>query len=256
MIVFLWGPFPFIHAEPLKVGYFSDLTPGVELPETWEPMTFSGIDRHTGYTLIKNDGRSVIKAHSQNAASGLIRFLRIDPAKYPVIQWQWKIDHVLEKGDAKTRQGDDYAARIYVAFAFDPDQASWWERARHKGAAAFSDKEVPGSALNYIWANKAPKNSILTNPYISESMMVAVQSGNALAGRWITEERNIVDDYRQAFGRTPPEIIGIGIMTDTDDTGEETAGYYGDILLYPSGIIDIGSFAAPRSLVVETQLDH
>lgn len=222
-----------LRAEPRVVGDFSAQTPGGELPDTWEPMTFSGIDRHTGYTLIEEDGRTVIKAHSQNAASGLIRFLRIDPAKYPVIQWQWKIDHVLGKGDAKTRQGDDYAARIYVAFAFDPDQATWWERARHKSAAAFSGKEVPGSALNYIWANKAPENSILTNPYISESMMVAVQTGNNLAGRWITEKRNIVEDYRRAFRRTPPEIIGIGIMTDTDDTGEETTGYYGDILLYP-----------------------
>jgi hypothetical protein len=231
MIVFLWGSLSFIHADSLKVGHFSDLATGGDFPETWEPMTFSGIDRHTGYTLIKKDGRTVIKAHSQNAASGLIRFLRVDPADFPVIQWQWKIDHVLEKGDAGTRQGDDYAARIYVAFAFDPDQASWWERARHKSAAMLSGKEVPGSALNYIWANKTPKNNILPNPYVSESMMVAVQSGNRHAGRWMTETRNIVDDYRQAFNRNPPEIIGIGIMTDTDDTGEQTVGYYGDIFI-------------------------
>ena len=232
-IFLVWAILPTIWADPRLVGHFSDLVPGGELPETWETMTFSGIDRHTRYTLIQDDGRTVIQADSWNAASGLIRFLRMDPADYPVIQWQWKIEHVLEKGDAGTRQGDDYAARIYVAFAFDPDQASWWERARHKTAAAFSGKEVPGSALNYIWANRARKTSILTNPYLSESMMVAVQSGDTHAGRWITEKRNIVADYRQAFGRPPPEIIGIGIMTDTDDTGEKTAGYYGDIRLHP-----------------------
>ncbi|EMS81620.1 DUF3047 domain-containing protein [Desulfotignum phosphitoxidans] len=232
MVVFSWGPLSIIHADSLVVGHFSDLVPGKEFPENWKPMTFSGIDRHTRYTLIRDEGRTVIQADSRNAASGLIRFLRVDPADYPVIQWQWKIDHVLEKGDASTRQGDDYAARIYVAFAFDPDQASWWERARHKSAAMLSNKEVPGSALNYIWANKAPKDSILTNPYLSESMMVAVQSGDTLAGRWIVEKRNIVADYRQAFGRPPPEIIGIGIMTDTDDTGEETIGYYGDVRIF------------------------
>lgn len=225
-----------LRADPRVVGDFSTLAPGGKIPDSWEAMTFSGIDRHTGYTLIKDDGQTVIKAESRNAASGLIRFLRVDTAAYPVIQWQWKIDHVLEKGDAQTRQGDDYAARIYVAFAFDPEQASWWERTRNKSAAMLSGKEVPGSALNYIWANKAPKNSILTNPYISESMMVAVQSGNSLAGRWITEKRDIVADYRQAFGQNPPEIIGIGIMTDTDDTGEETAGYYRDILLFSQSL--------------------
>lgn len=239
-VVLLCG-FPHtLRADPRVVGKFSDLAPGGKIPETWEPMTFSGIDRHTVYTLIQDDGRTVIKADSRNAASGLIRFLRVDPAAYPVIQWQWKIDHVLEKGDARTRQGDDYTARIYVAFAFDPNQASWWERARHKSAALLSGKEVPGSALNYIWANQVPKNRILPNPYVSESMMVAVQSGNALAGRWITEKRDIAADYRQAFRRNPPEIIGIGIMTDTDDTGEKTAGYYGDILLYPPELGNIG----------------
>lgn len=237
-VVLVCGFHHTLRADPRVVGNFSALAPGVKIPETWEAMTFAGINRHTGYTLINDDGRTVVSAHSRNAASGLIRFLRIDPADYPVVQWQWKIDHVLEKGDARTRQGDDYAARIYVAFAFDPDQSSFWERARHKSAAMFSGKEVPGSALNYIWANKAPKNSILTNPYISESMMVVVQTGNTNAGRWIIEERNIAEDYRQAFGRTPPEIIGIGIMTDTDDTGEETMGYYGDILLYPFGTMN------------------
>jgi hypothetical protein len=244
-VVLLCG-FPFtLRADPRWVGNFSDLAPGGRLPEIWEAMIFSGIDRHTQYSLIQDDGRTVIKADSRNAAAGLIRYLRVNPAEYPVIQWQWKIDHVLDKGDARTRQGDDYAARIYVAFAFDPNQATWWERARHKSAALLSGKEVPGSALNYIWANKLPKNRILPNPYLSESMMVAVQSGNALAGQWITEKRDIAADYRQAFGRNPPEIIGIGIMTDTDDTGEETAGYYGDILLYPSGIMEIGSFIDP-----------
>jgi hypothetical protein len=233
-VLLLCGCHKTLRADPWVVGDFSTLAPGKELPEIWEAMIFSGIDRHTGYTLIQEDNRTVIKADSRNAASGLIRFVRVDTAEYPIIQWQWKIDHVLEKGDAQTRQGDDYAARIYVAFAFDPKHASWWERTRHKSAAMLSGKEVPGSALNYIWANKAPKNSILTNPYLSESMMVAVQSGNDLAGRWITEQRDIVADYRQAFGRNPPEIIGIGIMTDTDDTGEKTMGYYGDILLYPS----------------------
>jgi hypothetical protein len=121
-VVLLCAIHPPLWADPRMVGHFSALTPGGELPETWEAMTFSGIDRHTGYTLIQDEGRTVIKADSRNAASG----------------------------------------------------------------------------------------------------------------RWITEERNLVADYRQTFGRNPPKIIGIGIMTDTDNTGEETTGYYGDILLRPS----------------------
>jgi len=39
------------------------------------------------------------------------------------------------------------------------------------------------------------------------------------------------EDYKQAFGKEPPMISGIAIMTDTDNTGESATAYYGDILL-------------------------
>lgn len=218
-----------LRAAEWRVGDFADLAPADGLPEVWAPMTFRNIERHTRYTLIRDNDRTVIRAHSQNAASGLIRHLRVEPAEYPLIRWHWKIERVLEKGDLSAKQGDDYAARIYVAFAFDPEAAGWWERMRHRSASLFADQEVPGSALNYIWANKAPENTIAPNPYAQEAMMIVLQSGNAAAGRWMTETRDIAADYRRAFGRPPPAIIGIGLMTDTDNTGEETTAYYGDI---------------------------
>ena len=61
--------------------------------------------------------------------------------------------------------------------------------------------------------------------------MIVLQSGNAMAGQWIGEKRNLVEDYRMAFGQKPPRIMGIAIMTDTDNTGESTTAYYGDIQL-------------------------
>lgn len=219
------------YAEELMVGDFSRLAPSRGLPENWKPMTFSNIDALTSYSLIRDDNRTVLQAHSQNAASGLIRHLRVDPRKYPCLQWSWKIDHVLEKGNVKTKAGDDYAARLYVAFAFEPDQSGLWQRMRHKTANMFTDQELPGSALNYIWANKAAPETIVPNPFAREARMVVLQSGNARSGQWIKQERNIVKDYQRAFGRQPPEIIGIGLMTDTDNTGEETTAYYGDIIL-------------------------
>ena len=220
------------YAEELVVGNFSGLDPAAELPEQWEPMTFSDIDAHTSYSLVRDNDRTVIRAHSRNAASGLIRRLRIDPQKYPRLQWSWKIDHVLEKGDVTSKAGDDYAARLYVAFAFEPEQSSLWQRMKRKAAHAFTDQEIPGSALNYIWASNATPETVVPSPFEQRSRMIVLQSGNTRSGQWIPEKRNILEDYRRAFGKEPPEIIGIGIMTDTDNTGEETTGYYGDIVLF------------------------
>jgi hypothetical protein len=224
-----------VYAGKLVVGNFSSLAPAEELPEQWEPMTFSDIDAHTSYSLVQDDNRTVIRAHSRNAASGLIRSLRIDPREYPRLQWSWKIDHVLEKGDVTAKAGDDYAARIYVAFAFEPERSSLWERMKRKAAHTFTDQEIPGSALNYIWASNASPETVVPSPFEQRSRMIVLQSGNARSGQWIPEKRNIVEDYKRAFGEEPPEIIGVGIMTDTDNTGEETKGYYGDIVLFREG---------------------
>lgn len=62
-------------------------------------------------------------------------------------------------------------------------------------------------------------------------MMIAVESGEARRGEWISEKRNVLEDYRNVFGEEPPNIQGIAIMTDTDNTGESAVAFYDDIVL-------------------------
>jgi len=90
-------------------------------------------------------------------------------------------------------------------------------------------------AVNYIWANRLPPGAFLPNAFTGNAVMVAVESGNGNAGRWIDEERNIVEDFRRAFGEDPPEIGAVAIMTDTDNTGEEAVAWYGAIRFLPPG---------------------
>lgn len=197
----------------------------------WEPLEFPNIDRDTSYTLVEEDGATVVKAETRGGASGLIARGRMDPAANPVIQWRWKVSNVYENGNAREKSGDDYPARIYVAFAFEPDRASFFERTKRKAAAVFYDEEIPGTALNYIWANKLEKGTIVANPFSKETQMVAVNSGDEQVGEWVSVRRNIIEDYEAAFGREPPAIIGIGIMSDSDNTGEGATAWYGDIVL-------------------------
>ena len=101
----------------------------------------------------------------------------------------------------------------------------------YKAANLAAGGKLPGSALNYIWANKASIGTVVSNPYTDQTKMIVLESGNGSAGQWMTENRNLLDDYRAAFGQNPPSIMGIAIMTDTDNTGESTTAYYGDIRL-------------------------
>lgn len=194
-------------------------------------MTFAKINRHTVYQLQRDEALTVVRADSNNAASGLIRSIHFDPERFPWLQWRWKITNIMQKGDASQKAGDDYAARIYIAFAFDAESAGWWERIRYKAASLAAGKELPGSSLNYIWGNKTAQGAVVDNAYTDQVKMFVLQSGSALANQWISERRNLVDDYRLAFGRQPPPVMGIAIMTDTDNTGEQATAYYGDIEL-------------------------
>ena len=225
------GPASSAFATELIIGDFSQLDPANGLPTQWEEMVFPKINRHTSYRLVRNNGRTVVQAVSAASASGLMNAYRAPARRLPWISWQWKIAHVLEGGDVASKKGDDYAARIYIAFEYSPEGRSWIQKMRYHAARLVAGDKLPGSAINYIWANKAPVGAIVANPYTDQAKMIVLESGNASAGRWIAEKRNLVRDYQAAFGQDPPSIMGIAIMTDTDDTGESTTAWYGDIWL-------------------------
>lgn len=221
------------HAKPpetIEAGKFSLASAGDALPSGWQPLTFSGIRRHTVYSLVNEGDTVVIKADSDRSASGLVHALSIDPAAYPVISWRWKIAHTLRKGDVTRKSGDDYPARIYITFAYDPGRAGYLEQLKQKAARLVYGKDVPYRAISYIWASNSPAGSMAENPYTDRNMMFAVRGGDAETGQWVTERRNIYEDYRKAFGEEPTMISGVAIMTDTDNTGESVTAWYGDIL--------------------------
>lgn len=221
-------------SEVLHVGNFSEADPADGIPSDWEPLVFEKIDTHTDYRLIDHQGTTVIRAESDSSASGLIRRVRIDPGKYPVIQWSWRATGVFEKGDVTKKSGDDYPARIYIAFEYDPDKVGFLERAKFKAIKMLHGEYPPTGALNYIWASNSPEGKIVSNAFTDRVKMIVAESGTENKGTWVSESRNVFKDYKTAFGEDPPTIRAISIMTDSDNTGESTVTYYGDIIMKAS----------------------
>src|SRR6056297_130890 len=112
----------------------------------WKVKKFKG---QTNYRLVELDGRRVLQAQAQGTASGLIREMAFDPNEYRYLNWSWKIRHTVAGGDARSKKGDDYAARIYVVF---PGFFFWQTR-----------------ALNYIWANHLPQGEFVPNAFTSNA---------------------------------------------------------------------------------------
>jgi len=211
------------------VGHFSAAVMGAGLPEGWQPLTFSNIERHTSYSLVADDSTTVLQAVADASASGLVHQVSIDPKEYPFIEWRWKVNNVLVKGDVRRKDGDDYPARLYITFDYDPAKLGFTDMLKYK-AVKLLHGEVPLRAINYIWESRAPRGTVVPNPYTSWVMMIVVESGKARVGQWVEEKRNIYEDYKKAFKEDPGRITGVAVMTDTDNTGEFAIGYYGDIL--------------------------
>ena len=212
----------------LEVGKFSASQVGTVLPDGWKPLTFKKIPKHTFYEVVKDGGVTIVKAVSEASASGLIKQVLIDPKEFPIVRWRWKIDNVLQRSDVALKEGDDFPARLYITFEYDPERVSFSKKLKFKaGQALFGD--IPIAALNYIWETKTPVGTIVENAYTDFAKMVIVESGTQKVGIWIDEERNIYEDYKKAFGEEPPMINGVAIMSDTDNTKEQVTAYYGDM---------------------------
>jgi hypothetical protein len=178
------------------------------LPSGTEARHFAG---ETQYRVVDLEERRALSATAEGTASGLIFPTRFDPADWPWLEWQWKVDGVLEKGDARVRQGDDYAARVYVIFPH------WLP--------------IKTRSINYIWANRLPRDEVQANAFTGNAMMLALRSGDEETGKWVMERRNVVEDYRRLFGEDPPDEALIAVMTDTDQTKSSARAWYDDIRL-------------------------
>lgn len=173
----------------------------------WEEKEFKG---RTVYVVVHDDdGSHLLKAESRDAASGLVYKIDYSLKDYPILSWRWKVLNILDKGNETKKEGDDYAARLYVVFPhwFFPKTRS----------------------INYIWANKLPKGQHVPNPFAGNAIMVAVESGKENLGRWVSARRNVYEDYKAIFGEEPPKVGAIAIMTDTDNTGGTATAWYDDI---------------------------
>ena len=220
--------------DAIQAGRFSAHAANGGLPAGWVPLTFRNVTAHTRYALVSDGGVTVLGAESEKSASGLIR--RFDDAKvelkdYPILKWRWKVGNVVKAADIATKEGDDYPARVYVTFRYDPERAGLGMRMQYGLAKSLYGEYPPHAGINYVWDGKAAVGTMRPNAYTERAMMFVVESGARRVGQWVEVERNVYEDYKRAFNEEPPPVSGIAVMTDTDQTGEAARAWYGDIVL-------------------------
>lgn len=220
-----------LAASASTIGDFSSMSPDAErFGDGWTLTTLKDITP-TRFDLVDVDGQVVVRASADNAAASLARTVRRELTAEPVLRWRWRIDRVVEKSDIATKQGDDFAARLYVFFDYPLDHLSLVERTKLKLARWWYGDQVPAAALCYVWANRERPGTETWNAYTSRARMIVLRNADSGVGEWADERRNLAVDFRNAFGDVAPAVTGFAIAADTDQTGESVTAWFGDISL-------------------------
>ena len=212
-----------------QVRSFSGHPEGETLPPGWQPWILSRFKRPTAYRLVNEQGRTVVSARAESSASGLIHPLKLDPHSYPQLHWHWKVDQLIQKADNTQKHLEDSPVRLVVSFGGDIDSLEIRDRMFFDNVRLLTGQQMPYATLMYIWENRAPLETVIDNRHTSRIKMIVAESGRERLGQWQEVTRNIVEDYKRAFGKYPGPITSIGIMTDTDNTGDNAHAWYGDI---------------------------
>jgi hypothetical protein len=83
--------------------------------------------------------------------------------------------------------------------------------------------------LEYVWDKNLAEGTLMTSPYYKNIKIIVAESGDKNLGKWVSEKRNIYDDFKKAFGYEPGNVGAIAIMTDTDNTLSTAEADYDEI---------------------------
>lgn len=201
--------------------------------EGWRAFRPAPKAADTRYSLVADEGVPVLRAQADKSMSALTHAVRVDTRRFPLLRWRWKIDAPVEKADMTRKAGDDYAARVYVMFDYPRARLPLAARLGMAVAESVYGQQLPTAALNYVWDNRQPVGTIRPNAYTDRARMIVLRSGPGEQGQWRTETRDLRADFRAAFGEEPPDVVGLAIATDTDNTGGRALAWFGDIEFLP-----------------------
>jgi hypothetical protein len=228
------------HAPAPQEGLiFSALSAAAEPAKHWINRPVLPNKQLTNYALI--DGASVgatktvLRATADQSASLLLRKLP-KPQQAQHIRWSWKVEQLNTLAKTADPKLEDSPVRIVLAFAAPSPKAlanlPFKDQLFLQSAKLMHREEPPYATLMYVWSNDLPADTVINSAHTGRIRMLVAESGAARAGQWLEYNRNIAADYKRAFGAEPGKLIGVAILSDTDNTRLKTTAYYSDIELY------------------------
>ncbi|MGA9477410.1 MAG: DUF3047 domain-containing protein [Desulfobacterales bacterium] len=186
------------------IGDFTNGTDRNGVPVGWQLKEKSG---RADLAVVEENSVNALRLTSNDSSFSIQKTVDVDVSRYPVMSWRWKVTRLPEGGDFRKSKTDDQAAQLFLAFS-------------------------KTKAIVYIWDTTAPKglSEKAGSPPFMNIKAVVVQSGGSQTGRWLTETRNVYNDYKKLFGHEPPPVGGIRIQINSQHTSSVAESYFADVV--------------------------
>jgi hypothetical protein len=204
ILVFILSLSVAANQDQIALGDFSNCIKN-SVPCGWEK--FKSIK---GVQLQHDSLGYFVTMKSVKDVQGISRRIQFDVSNFSNLQWRWKVREFPDGGREDMRKKNDCAAGIFIAF---------------KGIYPFNH------VIKYAWSATLPEGAMIPSPCGKNTMIFVVQSGPAHKNEWLVEKRDILADYRKAFGSSPPPAEGIALQTDSDNTETSASADYAEIIV-------------------------
>ena len=194
----------------------------------WVHMALPG-KTATRYQAVQVDGRDALEAQAQSSASLVRQRLSLDPADLGSLRFSWRVPGLIDHADMGKRDTDDAVVRVALTFDGDRSRFSARDGMLSELTLLLTGEPLPYATLMYVWCNQRAVGSVINNPRTDRIRKLVVESGQARLDKWLDYERDIRADYRAVFGEEPGRLIGVAIMTDTDNTASRAQAWYGPV---------------------------
>jgi len=196
----------------------------------WQAMRLPG-KLLTAYRVAPLGPRDALRAEAASSASMLRQTLHISPDQLGALQFDWQVDQLIDAADMRQREAEDSPARLILVFEGDRQRFSTKNQLLSELTLSLTGEPLPYATLMYVWCNDCPAESVIVNPRTDRIRKLALESGAGRLGQWLRYHRDIRADFEKAFGEPPGALLGLAIMTDTDNTRSTTRAWYGAIRL-------------------------
>jgi len=172
----------------------------------------------------------IIEVVSIESISALYRAVAINLGETPCLAWSWRVDEAMPANDLRHRDTDDRPISVYVAFPYDAERASFWERLMRVFVEITHGSDAPGRAIAYTWGGIGQRGEIQPSPYLqSAGAIVLLRPGNAQIGSWLDEVVDVRADYERVFEDSAADPMQVALLADTDNTKSRAHAFVRDL---------------------------